>query len=138
MARDKENILHSFEINCTGPSLAIKIQDCARGYTRAMSVILSPTANCQLMTASLGYVLIQHFDKYQIRQSLINIRKNLHSKRILLFDLKSGFADKLIKSLPPSAIISKQDYVSTNGSHMSIVLVKLRSVVQFRKIPDPI
>ena len=138
MARDKGSILHSFEASFLGNSLKINVQDSQRSYARIMNIYLSPTANCQLMTASCGYVLVENFDKYQIRQSLINIRQNPYSKKILLFDLRVAFADKLTLSLPPSAIISRQDYVSTNGSNMSIVLVKLRSVVQFRKIPDPI
>ena len=138
MARDKGSILHDMIIDFHNGDLKVSIIANNHSYARKMGLVLSPTGNCQLMVARLGYNLIQGLDKYQIRQALVNIRKHLHSKKILLFDLKAYIADQLTESLPPRAIISRQDYVSTNGSHMSIVLVKLRSVVQFRKIPDPI
>jgi hypothetical protein len=138
MARDKENILHQMDIKYDNGQMLVSVMTHNGSYSRKISVVVNATGNCQLMVANLGYNLIENLDKYQIRESLIRIRRYFCSKKILLFDLRSGIADKLIESLPPSAIISKQDYVSTNGSHMSIVLVKLRSVVQFRKIPDPI
>jgi hypothetical protein len=138
MARDKDNILHQMDIKYDNGQMLVSVITHNGGYSRKMSVIVNATSNCQLMVANLGYNLIENLDKYQIRESLMRIRKYFCSKKILLFDLRIAFADKLTSSLPPSAIISRQDYVSTNGSNMSIVLVKLRSVVQFRKIPDPI
>jgi hypothetical protein len=138
MAREKGQILGRFDLDYNERKLNIKAADIPGAYVRHSAIHINGTGNCQLMVMEYANNIISGFDKYQLREALIRIRKNHYSKKILLMDLNKQFADKIRESLSPGSIISQTDYKSTNGSKMNLTLIKLSNIRQFGKIPDPI
>lgn len=94
-------------------------------------IALSPTANCQL-SCGVGIGPIGNLSRDHLRHLLVTLRINHASRRILLMDIKQRHAVNIIKNLSPTSIISNTPYISTNGSYMNILLVKLSSVRQLK------
>ena len=99
-------------------------------YHNEVEICHSPTANCQISSAVGIGPLLNELNEYHVRDLLINIRR--HHKKILLLDLNSCYVDSFLLKIPPSAIISKTDYISTNNSKMVLILVKLNSIRQLQ------
>lgn len=113
----------------------ILIQTKENQYRSNIEIIISPTANCQLMSIQNIGPHLNNLNKYQIRNLLIQIRSHYYSKKILLIDIKTMFSEHVINSLASSSVINKMDYKSTNGSEMTIILIKLSYIRQF-KLPQ--
>ena len=118
------------------PNSSIKIKTRENNYPVTINIINSPTLNCQVMSAAgIGNILGQ-MNKYQIRKFLMSFKNNIrNSKKILLIDIQRGFVEHVENSLAKSSIINKMDYTSTNGSNMTIMLIKLNSIRQL-KLPQ--
>lgn len=131
---DQTNIDHiiDLKINSSVNETTVRFKLNAAHYPLSFRVIRSPTANCQLASAcSIGDKLIK-LNKYQIRNLFIKLRKTSFSKRILLLDIHRKEAYHLKQSIAKSAIISDSPYVSTNGSNMEIMLIRLSSIRQLK------
>jgi len=115
------------------PISSIRIKVIENQYASTVNIINSPTLNCQVMSAAgIGHILYQ-MNKYQIRNLLIKIKREIrNSKKILLIDINTRYVEHVEKSLAASSIINKMDYTSTNGSNMTIMLIKLNSIRQFK------
>jgi len=118
------------------PNSSIRIKVVENHYPIIVNIINSPTMNCQVMSAAnIGFILGQ-MNKYQIRKFLMSFKHNIRiSKKILLIDIKQEFVEHVENSLAKSSIINKMDYTSTNGSNMTIMLIKLSSIRQL-KLPQ--
>lgn len=136
MARNREELLDRLSMYYNNGNLSIAFARNKNVYTTAVHCCVSPTANCQMMSAQYGYNFVEHLDKYQTREALIRLKNHPYSKRILMVDVNRKYSEKFTSALPPSAIISLTDYKSTNGSLMTIILIRLASIRQFRNIPD--
>lgn len=136
MARTREELLDSFFMNYNNGILSMKFARNKNVYTRNVHFCISPTANCQMMSAQYGCHLVEDLDKYQTREALIRLKGSYYSKRILMVDVKRKYSEKFTSALSPLSIISLTDYKSTNGSLMTIILIRLASIRQFRNIPD--
>lgn len=124
--------IHGLEIIGGYTETIVRFQTDPTRYPRTFKIFRSPTSNCQLASASnIGDNLIK-LNKYQIRNLFIKLRKNNHSKRILLLDIHQREADHLKQSIAKSAIISDSPYVSTNGSNMELMLIRLNSIRQLK------
>ncbi len=103
----------------------------SRTYMQSFNIFSSPTYNCQVSSAAgIGYILY-HLNKYEIRDLFINIRK-YGTKRILMLDVQEKFVKHIVSTLAPSVIIGKMNYKSTNGSNMTILMIKLSSIRQLQ------
>lgn len=127
------NIDHIPLLEFNGRTILIQTKE--NQYRSSMEVIHSPTGNCQLMSIQNIGPHLNNLNKYQIRNLLIQIRRQYYAKRILLIDIKTMFSEHVINSLASSSIINKMDYKSTNGSEMTIILIRLSSIRQF-KLPQ--
>lgn len=92
----------------------------------------SPTNNCQLASiASFNNTV----DYVNSPESLIHVLKcfsQLASKRIMLVDLNYNQAQKLRRLLADTKmIILDNPYTSTNGSKMTIFLIKVWSNIDY-------
>jgi hypothetical protein len=100
-------------------------------YNSNFRIAFSPTANCQL-SCGVGIGPIGNLSRDHLRHLLVTLRINHASRRILLMDIKERHAVNIIKNLSPTSIISNTPYISTNGSYMNILLVRLSSVRQLK------
>lgn len=118
----------------TGQSLNISIKkpDDKNYYPMVGGTFYSsPTNNCQLASvASFNGTL----SIVNSQEGLIHVLKCFSQcvgKRILLLDLKTAERDKLKRLLEgTSMIIAETPYTSTNGSHMTIFLIKVWNNVE--------
>jgi hypothetical protein len=126
-ARELSNIT----VTRTSEYINISYAPYLHDYSSNFRIALSPTANCQL-SCGIGIGLISHLSKDHLRHLLVVLRNNNASRRILLMDIKQRHAINIIKNLSPTSIISNTPYISTNGSYMNILLVRLSSVRQLK------
>lgn len=132
---EQTNIDHIIDLNIYSGGLEeikVELRIQKNAYPLIFRVIKSPTANCQVSSASnIGSILLK-LNKYQIRNLFIKLRRNPWSKRILLLDIHKREADYLKTCIANSAIIGDLPYKSTNGSDMEILLIKLISIRQLK------
>ena len=119
-----------FNIIMDGGSLKVEASELYGSYFTYSS---SPTGNCQ-MSSAVNFCNVMHFlDKYKIRDLFIKIRKSRYcTKKILLLDLNQKHAIKVVEWLAPACIIGNMPYLSTNGSKMNIILLKISSIRQLQ------
>lgn len=128
------NIDHiiGLELIGNGNELTVSFKINETNYPLRFRVIRSPTANCQLASASSIGDKLTKLNKYQIRNLFIQLRRNGYAKKILLLDIHQRQADYLKNCIVNSAIIGDLPYVSTNGSNMEIMLIRLSSIRQLK------
>lgn len=131
---EQNNIDHIIDLqidNSFNESL-IRFKLWTNNYPLSFKIIRNPTANCQLSSASNIGDRLKKLNKYQIRNLFIKIRKSGSSKRVLLLDIHQNECLHLKESIARSAIIGNLPYISTNGSEMEIILIKLNSIRQLK------
>ncbi len=122
--------VEDFAMNYDNDSIRISIKG---GYQTSFRYIQSPTANCQLASAYNFQVAMPFLNKYKIRDLFIKIKKsNFIIKRILLLDLNERYAELVVSWLAPACIIGNMPYISSNGSKMSILLIRLSNIRQLQ------
>jgi len=102
------------------------------GFTYSFRYDVNPTGNCQLSSAIGINNVLSILDKYTFRDLLIKIRREHFSKRILMIDINKCYFKKIKEWLAPSVIMKEIEYVSTNGSHMVVMFLKLSNVRQLQ------
>lgn len=122
--------LSYFNIRMDGGSLRV---DASESYGSYFIYSSSPTGNCQ-MSSAVNFCNVMHcLDKYKIRDLFIKIRRsNYFTKRILLLDLNEKHAINVVEWLAPGCIIGNMPYLSTNGSKMNIILLKISLIRQLQ------
>lgn len=98
-------------------------------YLPTLTITYAPTNNCQLACAASIGLHFRELNKYHVRDLLINIRRNT-GKPLLLVDIKSYYVDELLDKVAASCIISKTDYISSNNSSMTLIIINVRKVRQ--------
>jgi len=122
--------VEDFAMNYDNDSIRISIKG---GYQTSFRYIQSPTANCQLASAYNFQMMMPFLNKYKIRDLFIKIKKsNYLIKRILLLDLNQKHAELVVSWLAPASIIGNMPYISSNGSRMSILLIRLSNLRQLQ------
>jgi len=112
-------------------TLNVKLRPSGHGYVRSFAITINPTSNCQLASANNIGSILNDLNIYHLRDLFIKIRQSM-TKRILLLDLNSQHINVILKSLPKGAILINTPYISTNGSSMNIILIKLASIRQLQ------
>jgi hypothetical protein len=88
-----------------------------------VNIIASPTGNCQLCS-------VRYFEQILINSS--DIKKQLleigEIKKLILIDIYSSLKDKLKLSIDKNAIILEEDYISSNNSKMSILIINTKKL----------
>lgn len=91
-----------------------------------------PTGNCQL--SSISYInallLRDMYDKKYILKFLIDLKTAGRILNILLCDVKDGVLPYLIDKIGEKYIMTKTNYISTNGSNMWIVLINVKKICE--------
>jgi len=103
------------------------------GYKNYFGYSGNPTGNCQLSSAVNIFNIFSDMNKYRFRDILIKLRKSSVSKNLLLIDIQKYFEESVVGYLPPSAIISKTNYTSSNGNSMVIMIIKLNKIFKLKE-----
>jgi hypothetical protein len=117
--------------NIDGRTTNVRVRPSDGSYTRSFGITINPTDNCQLASANSIGPSIKSLNKYHLRDLFINLKQHI-SKRILLLDLNRQFVQHLLDCIPESAVLVKNDYTSTNGHSMTILLIRLSSIRQLQ------
>lgn len=79
-----------------------------------------PTANCQLGSICPFRPLLKH------STDLIGQLKELRLiKRLWLIDINRGYLSKTLNIIPAKAIVMQNNYTSSNGSEMTIMIINV-------------
>ena len=105
------------------------------GYSYNCRYIKNPTGNCQLASIQCMSNLMPAINKYTFRDLMIKLRKEYFAKRILMIDVNDYYKDTIKSFVSPKTIMSEMDYVSTNGSKMTVFFLKL-SIIRQMKMPS--
>lgn len=91
-----------------------------------------PTGNCQLSSAAYVNNILNNKDitKKYLLEYLIQQKKDNRILNILLVDISAVHLDKFNKFIDAKYIIMKNEYTSTNGSKMCIILIDIRQIVE--------
>ena len=122
------NVLHEQNSNKT-----IEITT-PHGFRFQFKYIHNPTGNCQVSSAQNIQNVFSLLNKYKFRDLLIKIRREHFSKRILMIDINRINVEKVLRWVSPKTIVNRMDYISSNGSHMTVLLLKL-SVIRQMQLP---
>ncbi len=86
-------------------------------------LIVSPTANCQLNAYRAFNTLItsgfSYKEFYEVYQDI------KHKRDLLLIDIREELLGQTRKFFPEGSIISEAPYISTNNSHMVVLIVNI-------------
>lgn len=86
----------------------------------SFQVTIHPTDNCQFASIGQASVILNS-------SSAVDILKDIYAivqKPMFMFDLKGSYISKLKELFPKSDIVMESPYISTNGSNMTLFLVK--------------
>lgn len=93
---------------------------------------IGPTNNCQLASVASFNNTVDNVSSTEALVHVLKCFSQRAAKRIILVDLNSRQADKLRKLLKDTnMIIVDSPYKSTNGSHMTIFLIKVWGVIDY-------
>lgn len=96
-----------------------------KGYTRSMHLTHFPTNNCQL--SSIGSFDNINFIDSKNKEDIHTLLKVIREKSCnqLMIDIYTSIVDEIMERISPYFdIVFKQDYISTNTSKMTIILLK--------------
>lgn len=105
----------------------IKFTNLAKGYVHWLCNV---TGNCQL--SCFGYfsqMMTAGWSKDAIESVFTQITDlgKITDKRLLLFDIKNVYKDRFDNMIEPSQIQLTSSYISTNGSTMYLILVRINN-----------
>lgn len=109
------------DLTSVGRVKQVNIQKGA-AWLHTVSTIDGPTHNCQMSIIG-GYVNIMSLSDEELKFVTQKICKELSLRKIIQLDLNRPQAER-IKKLFESAVIKTMDYTSTNGSLMTIILLR--------------
>lgn len=104
--------------NAIGSMLPIKA-----GMNDTSSYLLkSPTSNCQLCLINNAASFINNIKANDLIKAFKQISQ-LAGKKLILMDVRSSWLNSLRNILPVSSFTLEQEYKSTNGSKMAIIII---------------
>lgn len=93
-------------------------------YFSEMYVSNNPVGNCQTFSIAFVYKMLE-FSDTEVKVIVESLYKDIGKKQILV-DIRTELLDKLVlKFTPFSHNIIKTNYMSTNGSNMTLCLIQL-------------
>lgn len=105
------------------------------GYKYRCVYVKNPTGNCQLSSIQNIQNMLPALDKYKFRDLMIRLRKEHFSKRLLMLDVNEHYSGLIKSYVSPKTIINEMNYISSNGSNMTVLFLKL-SVIRQMKMPS--
>jgi hypothetical protein len=93
-------------------------------YTFQIYLSRYPTNNCQLSCIGSAYVLAQQVNERADAQAILKecYKQANHQPRIVIMDVRNEFCAGIEKLF---CVFNKNEYTSTNGSHMCLYMIKL-------------